>query len=193
MKPIIFQDQASLVEGCKKGDRKAQEVLYQQFGRRMFGVCLRYAHDYATAEDILQDGFIKVYNGISGFRGEGSLEGWIRRIIVNTAIEQYRKSVRLHVLMEYEERYADPIEENALSDLKLEDLLNLIQELPDGFRTVFNLHVIEGYTHKEIAEKLEISEGTSKSQLARARKLLQKKILKEYKVNIPDYATATSY
>jgi RNA polymerase sigma-70 factor (ECF subfamily) len=142
----------------------------------MFAVCLRYANEYNSAQDLLQEGFVKVFRNLEKFRGEGSFEGWIRRIFVNTAIEHYRKQVNLYALHDSETRY-EYYEGNALETLKHEDILKMIQKLSDGYRTVFNLYVIEGYSHKEIGDMMGISEGTSKSQLARARYLLQKMIM----------------
>lgn len=164
---------ADLLEGCRRGDRAAQRELYNRFAPKMYGVCLRYAANAEEAEDILQEGFIKVFRKIGSFRGEGSFEGWVRRIFVNTAIEHYRKKVYLQPITEHEE---DTVEGNLLSvldNLAERDIINLVQQLSPGYRTVFNMYVVEGYTHKQIAEQLGISEGTSKSQLSRAKQILQ--------------------
>jgi len=163
-------------EGCVKGDRKHQQMLYNLFSSKMFAVCLRYANEYNSAQDLLQEGFVKVFRNIEKFRGEGSFEGWVRRIFVNTAIEHYRKQVNLYALHDSEARGYEYYEENALETLKHQDIMKMIQKLSDGYRTVFNLYVIEGFSHKEIGDMMGISEGTSKSQLARARYLLQKMI-----------------
>src|ERR1017187_5283808 len=168
---------AQVIQGCMSGDRKFQQVLYNMFSAKMFAVCLRYANEYNSAQDLLQEGFVKVFKNIEKFRSEGSFEGWVRRIFVNTAIEHYRKQVNLYALHDSEIRSYEYYEENALETLKHEDILKMIQTLSDGYRTVFNLYVIEGYSHKEIGEMMGISEGTSKSQLARARYLLQKMII----------------
>jgi len=168
----------SLLEGCKRGDRKAQESLYKILASRMMGVCMRYAKDSYEAEDVLQMGFVKVFQKISEFRGEGSLEGWIRRIMVNTAIETYRKNLRNLNVVDIDEVYDQPQSTFDMNGLELKDLLNLVQELSNGYRLVFNMYVIEGYSHKEIAESLGITEGASKSQLSRARSILKEKILK---------------
>lgn len=165
-----------LIKGCIKGDYRSQRLLYQMFSPKMFGICLRYAKDYHQAEDILQEGFIKVYKNVHNFRGDGSFEGWIRRIFVNTAIEAYRKSVSMYPIVEIENINVPQYSENILSQLAAEDLMKLVMKLAAGYRTVFNLYVIEGYSHKEISALLGISEGTSKSQLARARYMLQKMI-----------------
>lgn len=164
-----------VIRGCVEGKRNCQEALYRYYSPKMFGICLRYANDYHKAEDILQDGFVKIFNNIDKFRGEGSFEGWLKRIFINTAIENYRKSTNHSGHLEVESATIDKYTaEVALENLATEDLLKLIQQLSPGYRTVFNLYVIEGYSHKEIGDMLEISEGTSKSQLARARAMLQK-------------------
>lgn len=140
----------------------------------MYGVCLRYAGNSEDANDILQEGFIKVYKNISKFRREGSFEGWIRRIFINTAIEQFRKKVKLYNVTEVQENTIEDKELDALDKLATKDIMNILNELSPGYKTVFNLHVIEGYSHKEIADILGITEGTSKSQLARAKGVLKK-------------------
>ena len=172
--------EAELRRGCIAGRRDHQELLYRYFSPKMFAISLRYANDYHSAEDILQEGFIKVFNNIDRFRGDGSFEGWMKRIFINTAIEYYRKSNNHNGHAELDKVSSQYISEKALENLAKEDLLRLIQKLSPGYRTVFNLYVIEGYAHKEIAQMLKISEGTSKSQLARARGLL-KKMLKSLK------------
>ena len=170
-----------LISGCIDRKRKHQESLYAKYAPKMFSICLRYASDYHSAEDILQDGFMKVYKNIHKFRHEGSFEGWLRRIFVNTAIEHYRKSVPMYPILEVNNSNYDVIDDNTIENLAAEDLLKMVQSLSPGYRTVFCLYVIEGYSHKEVAKMLSISEGTSKSQLARARYLLQKKIKQLYK------------
>ena len=173
-----YTDQ-DIILGCIKGDRKFQELLYHTFSSKMFSVCLRYAGEYSTAEDLLQEGFVKVYKNIEKFRSEGSFEGWIRRIFVNNSIEHFRKKANLYVVQETEALTYEYYDDNAIQKLMKEDLMKLIQSLSSGYRTIFNLYVIEGYSHKEIAEMLGVTEGTSKSQLARARYLLQKKIAEQ--------------
>jgi RNA polymerase sigma factor (sigma-70 family) len=166
-----------LIEGCIKGDRRMQEELYRRFSPKMYAVCLRYAGNADDARDLLQEGFIKVYKNLHRFRAEGSFEGWIRRVFINTSIEQFRKkSARLSTVTEKEENAIEDPDITALDSLAERDIINIIQELSPGYRTVFNLYVVEGYSHKEIGEMLGISEGTSKSQLARAKSVLQKKI-----------------
>jgi RNA polymerase sigma-70 factor (ECF subfamily) len=164
---------ADLLEGCRKEDRKMQYELYQRFAPKMFGVCLRYAGNTEEAEDILQEGFIKVFRKISSFRGEGSFEGWIRRIFVNTAIEHFRRKTYLQPITEKEENTVEAQYLTILDSLAEKDIISLVQQLSPGYRTVFNMYVVEGYTHKQIADMLGISEGTSKSQLSRAKIILQ--------------------
>ncbi len=163
-----------VLEGCIAGNRDCQELLYHYFSPKMFGICLRYASDYHTAEDLLQEGFVKVFNNLDRFRGDGSFEGWLKRIFINNAIEYYRKSLHRHLHVELNEAISEStFDSSALDLLAKQDLLKVIQQLPTGYRTVFNLYAIEGYKHKEIADMLNITIGTSKSQLARARETLQ--------------------
>lgn len=155
-----------------------QEELYRRFSPKMYAVCYRYANNADDAQDLLQEGFIKVFRNLHRFRAEGSFEGWIRRVFVNTSIEHYRrKSVKLNSVSEKEEATIEDSDISALENLAEKDVLRIIQELSPGYKTVFNLYVIEGYSHKEIGDMLSISEGTSKSQLARAKAILQKKIV----------------
>lgn len=150
-----------------------QEELYSRFSPRMYAVCLRYAGNSEEAEDILQEGFIKVFKKMDSFRSEGSFEGWMRRIFVNTAIEHFRRKRYLMPVTEKEENSIEGKYPSVLDDLGAKDILALVQELSPGYRTVFNMYVVEGYTHREIADMLGISEGTSKSQLSRAKAILQ--------------------
>lgn len=168
-----IHSEADLIEGCIRGDRKMQYELYQRFAPKMYGVCLRYAGKAEEAEDILQEGFIKVFKKVGSYRGEGSFEGWVRRIFVNTAIEHFRKKTYLQPITEYEESTVEGKYLSVLDSLAEKDIVQLIQQLSPGYRTVFNMYVIEGYTHRQIADELGISEGTSKSQLSRAKIILQ--------------------
>lgn len=166
-----------LIRLCLSNDAKAQEDFYRRFAPKMYGVCMRFAKSQMEADDYLQEGFIKVFTNLKSFRQEGSLEGWIRRTIVNTAINLIKKNSKFLKDIELDKADYLPQEEaSALDTLSADELLKLINELPTGYRMVFNLNVIEGYTHKEIAGLLGISENTSKSQLSRARNTLQKKI-----------------
>lgn len=159
-------------------NRRMQEELYRRFSPRMYAVCLRYAGNAEEAEDILQEGFIKIYKKLSSFRSEGSFEGWVRRIFVNTAIEHFRRKRYLLPVTEKEENTIEGKYISVLDELAEKDILTLITELSPGYRTVFNMYVVEGYTHKEIADMLGISEGTSKSQLSRAKVILQDMVKK---------------
>lgn len=150
-----------------------QRELYERYSAKMFGVCLRYAGSTEEAEDILQEGFIKVFRKIGSYRGEGSFEGWIRRIFVNTAIEQFRRKTYMQPITEREENSVEATYLSVLDNLAEKDIVKLVQQLSPGYRTVFNMYVVEGYTHRQIAESLGISEGTSKSQLSRAKIILQ--------------------
>jgi len=166
----------SFLEGCRLNDRKAQEMLYRSFSSKMMAVCLRYASSQFEAEDILQMGFIKVFKNINQFANKGSLEGWVRRIMVNTAIEFSRKSVILQDIDAVNESTIIDSQLFEINELEVKDLLKMIQELAPGYRLVFNMYAIEGFSHKEIARALDISESASKSQLFRARMRLQEKI-----------------
>ncbi len=170
----------SLIQGCIKGNRESQKLLYQRYAKDMFGICKGYTSDIPSAKDILQDSFIKVFKYIKDFRG-GSLEGWIRCIVINTAIDFYRKSIREMNVVELEDHISS-VDSDILEQLSVEYLLKLVQRLPEGARLIFNLYTIEGYSHKEISKKLNISIGTSKSQFNRARNLLQKWILQSYDI-----------
>ena len=170
----------NIIKGCLKGDRKSQEQLYKMFSNRMFGLCLQYANNYDDACDILQEGFIKVYRKMDQFSGKGSFEGWIRRIMINTALERYRSHLHLYPLTENSVPEDKVSQEEIFEKLSSEDLLKFVQGLPPRYRMVFNMYAIEGYSHKEIAETMEITVGTSKSNLSRARDILQKKVKQYY-------------
>jgi RNA polymerase sigma-70 factor (ECF subfamily) len=171
-----------IIIGCKKGRRDCQEKLFTHFSAKMFGVCLRYANNRSDAEDFLQEGFIKIFSKIEQFEFKGSFEGWMRRIMVTTALMRYRTQAH-QATTPVNEFYdtAGPVD-SEVNSLESQDLLNLISQLPPRYKMVFNLFAIEGYTHQEIAEMLDISEGTSKSNLARARAILQEKVQKIYRI-----------
>ena len=166
-----------MLEGCMAKKEQAQRYLYERYKRVMTGVCMRYADHFEEAQDMVQNGFIKVFKKIDTFSGKGSLEGWIRRIMVNTALDHLRsnKAQRFNVSIDDVDHKIKK-ESAVMGKLNADDLLQLIRELPAGYRTVFNLYAIEGYSHKEIGEQLNISKNTSKSQYSRARALLQKKL-----------------
>ena len=172
-----------LAEGCKKNSRKHQQALYQCYAGKLFALCLRYAGDRMQAEDFLQEGFIRIFSKIEQYKGDGSLEGWMKRIMVNTALQHLRREKSLPKIADIDD--AAPVSEHgadALDQMAATELIELIEQLPTGYRMVFNLYVIEEYSHKEIADELGISEGTSKSQLARARNLLQKLLKKNERI-----------
>ena len=176
---MIVED--SILEGCIAGKRSSQSMLYKKCASTMLGVCMRYASNRDEAEDIVQEGFIKVFQRITSFRREGSFEGWIKRIMINQALNHYRKSRRLpyHSMIEEidETEILDLEEPEPLDPVPAETLLGMIQKLPEGYRMVFNLYVFEDYSHKEIAESLNVSESTSKTQLLKARRMLRKQII----------------
>jgi len=170
----------NIIKGCVSGKKDAQEALYKKYSRKMFGLCLRYTKDYSAAEDVLQDGFIKVLTNISSYKEKGSFEGWIRRIMINTALERYRKQFQMYSIGDNEEVKGKFEYSNIIEEISAKDLLKLVQELPPAYKIVFNMYAIDGYSHKEIAKELSISIGTSKSNLSRARKILQTKVEKHF-------------
>ena len=164
-----------IVKGCIDKNAIAQKTLYEKFVRKMMGVCLRYCDSTEEAEDVVQNGFISIFENIESFKGTGSLEGWIRKIMVNTALTNIRKNKKLKQNIELDSvEFMLPSNIYQNDSFAAKDLLKIIQALPVGFKTVFNLYAIEGYSHKEIGEMLNISEGTSKSQYSRAKAHLQK-------------------
>lgn len=170
-----------LVKGCKKGKRQAQKQVYEKFAPKMLVVCMRYMQNQFEAEDALTNAFVKVFEKVSQFKEKGSFEGWIRRIVVNECLNLLRKKRLLYAELNVE-NVSETMQYNPLdAEYSREDLMCFINQLPTGYKTVFNLYAIEGYSHKEIAEKLNISENTSKSQLSRARNLLQKYLIENEK------------
>ena len=169
-----------LIELIRKGDESAFVALYEKYSGRLFGICLRYSKSSADAEDLLQESFVKIYENIQNYKGAGSFEGWLRRITVNNCINFYRKKANEKVIASDNYVVDDIVNETVFSKLTTEDILNLIQELPEGYRIVFNMYVIEGYKHSEIAEALGYTESTSKTQLLKAKKQLMEKVIKLY-------------
>lgn len=163
-----------LVHKCKKGDRKAQELLYRNYAAVLYGICLKYSRNKMEAEDNLHDCFMTIYEKIGQYKSKGSFEGWMKRITVNTVLQKYRKEEPLNLVHENTEE--EITLDSIYSDLSLQTLLGYIRELPNKYRTTFNLYVLDGHTHKEIGELLGTTIGTSKSNLARARMLLKEKI-----------------
>lgn len=174
-----------LIDGCIKNDRKAQKLLYEKYSRKMFGVCIRYAKSREEAEDILADAFVQVFVKLSSFKREGSFEGWIRRIVVNTAITSYRNNLKFNANDDLSEiSNLSSEDDSAIDQMSVQQLKRIIQEMPDGYRTIFNLYAIEGYNHREIAALLNLNEGTSKSQYSKAKKWMQARLLQ---LNITQY------
>jgi RNA polymerase sigma factor (sigma-70 family) len=176
----MILEEKTLIKRCLDRDPMAQKHLYDLYSKKLYGICLRYSQSDEEAQDILQDSFIKIFSKLNTFQNTGSFEGWMKRIASNTAIEYYRKRIDI---VEADEFTVSPyLSTQADNNLEVEELLKLIQNLPDGYRIVFNMYAIEGYNHGEIATKLGISEGTSKSQYSRAKVYLQKKIEEKYQL-----------
>jgi RNA polymerase sigma-70 factor (ECF subfamily) len=169
-----------IIEGCREGSRKHQEALYNMFASKMFGVCLTYTRDRDLAQDILHDGFFKVFKKFHQYNEDWSLFAWVRRIIVNTAIDHFRKTNRITNVDFQEAEYLGGSYDDVSESFKTADLSQIINMLPIGARTVFNLYVVEGYKHREIAGILNISAGTSKSQLSKAKSVLKELVNKYY-------------
>ncbi len=169
-----------LIETCLKDNPIAQKMLYDTYSSVLFGICLRYSKNEEEAQDILQDSFIKIFTKLDTYQFTGSFEGWLKRIVTNTSIEYYRKKITMEHLEEI--GFNPYLAVDSDRGLEVEELLKMIQELPEGYRMVFNMYAIDGYTHSEIATKLNISEGTSKSQLSRARAYLQRKFKEKYEL-----------
>lgn len=172
-------DEQKIIAGCLSGEPWAQKKLYELQAPAMMSVCVRYVTDRETARDLLQDGFIKIFTKIESYSGSGSFAGWVRRIFVTTALEYLRQKDALKQSTSIDEfsNYFENVDESVLDKISADDLLVCVSELPNGYRTVFNLYAIEGYSHAEIAEMLDINENTSRSQFMRARKILQKNVL----------------
>lgn len=166
-----------LIDLCKQGDRKAQAQLYRKYAPILFGISLKYSRNKTEAEDNLHDSFMTIFDKIGQYSGKGSFEGWMKRITVNTVLQKYRKEEHLNVVSENTEEEVQV--DSGFADINLQTLLQYIQELPNKYRLTFNMYVLDGYSHKEISEKLGTSTGTSKSNLARARMILKEKVENE--------------
>lgn len=177
-----MSEEKYIIKGCLKGDRKCQKMLYEKYASKMFSVCLRYSASYYEAQDVMQDAFIKVFENLESFREEGSFEGWIRRIMVNTALNHIKKNAKDRLIKDIENINETEIDDGEVAKRTVNysnnELVGIVQKLPTGYKTVFNLYVFEKFKHKEIAEMLDISENTSKSQLSKARVYLQKELKK---------------
>ncbi|WP_205500761.1 RNA polymerase sigma factor [Rufibacter psychrotolerans] len=172
-------NETDLVKALQEGDAKAQRFLYDRYAGPMMGVCLRYLKNEMDAEEVLITGFMKVFQNVGRFEQKGSFEGWVRRIMVNEALQHLRKQEPMHLTIEKEHIHLASEDASADSDMSAEEMMDMLQELPAGYRAVFNLYAIEGYSHKEIAEMLHITEGTSKSQLSKARAMLQRMLAQQ--------------
>lgn len=174
-------DVIDIIEGCKRKKNRYYSQLYERYSPALYAICLRYLKDENEALDCLQEGFLEIHNSIKNYRGDGSFEGWLKRLQVNVCLMYLRKKRKMKLESLNEETFV--LAENDEEDdapLSIKTMMSAIQHLPDGYRTVFNLFVIDGFTHQEIADKLSISEGTSKSQLARAKKILRKELLPKF-------------
>lgn len=170
-------------QACVAGKHEAQEKLYNMFSAKLYTICLRYTGNAEDAQDVLQEGFIKIFQKIGQYNGSGSFEGWMKRIMVNASLEKYRKKYYMYTVPAEYDGVENQMDENGIIEgISADELLGLVQELTPQYRVVFNMYAIEGYSHKEIAETLSISEGTSKSNLSRARSILQHKIKKHFSV-----------
>jgi len=168
-------EEHDLIAGCKRKEIRARKELYERYAGAMLSLCVRYIGDRDLARDVLQDGFFKVFTKIDDYSGTGSFEGWMKRIFINTALEELQKKRFLPIIGEYEDTIEDT-GSSVFEKLSTDDLHRCIAELPDGFRTVFNLYAVEGYSHAEIAKMLHIKEVTSRSQFMHARRILRKKV-----------------
>ena len=175
-----------LISHCKKEDIKAQEQLYRLYADKLFSVCLKYSNSYQQAEDNLQDGFMTIFEKIGQYQDKGSFEGWMKRIMINTTLQKYRKQGVFEIINE--ESLSEVALEIDEDEFSVDFLLKIIQELPDRYRQVFNLYALDGFSHKEISEMLQISTGTSKSNLARARQILKEKV-EAYQIKTAAYSS----
>lgn len=182
-KSLSIVTETELIKGCIRKDGSCQRMLFERYAGKMMAVCLRYATDQAEAEDILQEGFVRVFTYLNQFKFEGSFEGWIRRIMVNTALKSLQKKKISFREITDQQTYSS-IEPYAYNNLGEEELMKLINNLPDGYKIVFNLNIIEGYSHEEIGKMLNIQASTSRSQLVKARKMLQNQILEMQKIAV---------
>lgn len=188
MKKNCQEIDSALLKGCKKGKRKYQEMLYKQFYAYVMSICLRYSYSREEAGEILNDSFMKIFENIKNYNADYSFKSWIRRIIINTAIDYLRKERKHKLCIEIDDTNQDFCDENVIDDLNVEEILKLLNELPDMYRTTFNLFEMEGYSHKEIAEILDISESTSRSNLTRAKKMLRIAFKKKFSVKEIEFA-----
>lgn len=187
---MAFSSDEDLIKGCCKGDRRAQQELYNSYGTRMYAIALRYSKMQQEAEDILQEAFLKVFQNIGNFRKDSSLAYWIKRIVINTALNHQRSKLYLYPMVDVSDLKSHQSTDLTLSNFSHKELLEMVRKLPTGCQVIFNLYAIEGFKHNEIAKMLEISEGTSKSQYARAKSLLKEWITESNKI---DYGRAGEF
>ena len=174
--------ESELLARCKQGDRYACKQLFEMYSGKMMGLCYRFARDRNEAEDILQEGFVRVFTKLHLYGGTGSFESWMKRVIINTALKYREKNIKKHNYTEIDNVHVFDSTPTIIEELSKEEIMKLIQELPDGYRSVFNLYVLEGYSHKDIGQLLNIGESTSRSQLVKARNLLKQKLLNQIKL-----------
>ena len=178
-----MEQPVQLIQACIDGDRHSQSSLYRQFASKMFGVCMRYAKNREEAEEIMQEGFVQVFKSLGNFKFAGSFEGWIRKIMVYSAIKHYRTKPKMHLVVDIEHAQAEGLgNDEIMTYLHKKELLKMVQALPPAYRMIFNLYVFEGMKHREIAEHLGIAEGTSKSNFFDAKLLLQKAVINSLKI-----------
>lgn len=182
-----FKNESEIIEGCLKGERQAQQLLYETYSKKFFAICLRYIKDRDLAEDVMIESFMKIFEKLNQFQSKGSFEGWMKKIIITQSLLTLRNNKNLNMEVNVENISDLPNQQYELNHLEADELMKLVKDLPTGYRTVFNLYAIEGYSHAEIGDLLGITEGTSKSQLNRGRNLLKQKIasqqLKEKIIN----------
>ena len=177
---LKYISESSLIKECLRKNTQAHEELYNKYSRKMFAICYRYTANYHTAEDILQESFIKIFDNLKSYKGEGSFEGWMKKIVINSALANFRKKKNNNISIDDDNTFEIAIEENPFNILSAQEIIGMIQSLPNGYREVLNLYIIDGYAHKEISEMLNISEANSKLRLNRARNIL-KNILSQSK------------
>lgn len=170
------ETESELIDGCRKGSAKAQRLMYDRLASKMLGICVRYIKDKTEAEHVMIGGMVKVFEKVEQYTGDGSFEGWVRKIMVNECLMFIRKNKNMSVMRDIDEVSSIEISAAHQNQLESSDIITIIHELPIGYRTIFNLYAIEGYNHAEIADKLNINENTSKSQLSRARKHIQARL-----------------
>ena len=170
-------DDSEILEGCKNNERKAQEMLYNKYASILLGVLRRYSGNRAEAEDILQEGFVRIFRHIDQFRGESSLYSWMKRVVVNVALRHIQNNANYNTNLQLNENIEIKVKDDVMSDISAEEVIKVLQQLPPGFRTIFNLYAIEGYKHKEIAEMLHISENTSKVTIFQGKKIITESVL----------------